>query len=190
MTAYVFTIWSLTITTANIAGIARSRRQRNVAVGRRAAQAAGQEFLRTPDAREWHADVLRGRRVHAYAERQRQSLQYRRSDNMAKLGSPYRESGYLPLFQVHDRLPQGTSFDWPQHFLESTEPRCAVVWSRSETDQSDSSHSLAYSLKGASLGDSDFYVMINAYWQALTFTIQKGSRVIGASPLILRSISK
>ena len=42
------------------------------------------------------------------------------------------------------------------------------------TDQSDSSHSLAYSLKGASLGDSDIYVMINAYWRPLTFTIQAG----------------
>ena len=42
------------------------------------------------------------------------------------------------------------------------------------TDQSDSSHSLAYSLKGASFGDSDLYVMINAYWEALTFTIQEG----------------
>jgi isoamylase len=43
-----------------------------------------------------------------------------------------------------------------------------------DTDQSDSSHSLAYYLSGASLGDSDLYVMINAYWEALTFTIQEG----------------
>jgi isoamylase len=42
------------------------------------------------------------------------------------------------------------------------------------TDQSDSSHSLAYSLRGASLGDADLYVMINAYWEPLTFTIQEG----------------
>jgi isoamylase len=41
------------------------------------------------------------------------------------------------------------------------------------TDQSESSHSLAYSLRGASLNDSDLYVMINIYWQALTFTIQE-----------------
>jgi isoamylase len=41
------------------------------------------------------------------------------------------------------------------------------------TDQSESSHSLAYSLRGASLNDSDLYVMINMYWQALTFTIQE-----------------
>ena len=42
------------------------------------------------------------------------------------------------------------------------------------TDQSDSSHSLAYSLRGAGLSDSDLYVMINAYWEALPFTIQEG----------------
>jgi isoamylase len=42
------------------------------------------------------------------------------------------------------------------------------------TDQSDSSHSLAYSLKGASVGDADLYVMINAYWDALPFAIQEG----------------
>ena len=42
------------------------------------------------------------------------------------------------------------------------------------TDQSDSSHSLAYTLKGGSQGDQDIYVMINAYWKPLTFTIQEG----------------
>ena len=42
------------------------------------------------------------------------------------------------------------------------------------TDQSDSSHSLAYSFKGASLGDADLYVMINAYWDALPFIVQEG----------------
>jgi isoamylase len=42
------------------------------------------------------------------------------------------------------------------------------------TDQSDSSHSLAYSLKGASLGDADLYVMINAYWEPLSFAVQEG----------------
>ena len=41
-------------------------------------------------------------------------------------------------------------------------------------DQSDSSHSLAYSLKGGSFGDQDIYVMINAYWRPLTFAIQEG----------------
>lgn len=36
------------------------------------------------------------------------------------------------------------------------------------------SHSLAFCLHGASQSDSDIYVMINAYWQDLDFTIQEG----------------
>jgi glycogen operon protein len=34
------------------------------------------------------------------------------------------------------------------------------------------SHSLAYRLRGASQGDCDLYVMINAYTEPLTFAIQ------------------
>jgi glycogen operon protein len=41
-------------------------------------------------------------------------------------------------------------------------------------DMSDDSHSLAYALHGASQGDRDLYVMINAYHQDLVFTIQEG----------------
>ena len=53
-------------------------------------------------------------------------------------------------------------------------------------DLSDGSHSLAYALHGGSLQDRDLYVMINAYWQGLTFTVQEGpasawSRVIDTS---------
>ncbi len=36
------------------------------------------------------------------------------------------------------------------------------------------SHTLAYCLHGAACGDDDLYVMVNAYWQDLTFTIQEG----------------
>ena len=42
-------------------------------------------------------------------------------------------------------------------------------------DLSTESHSLAFCLHGASLGDHDLYVMINAFWQDLTFTIQEGT---------------
>ena len=35
------------------------------------------------------------------------------------------------------------------------------------------SHTLAYCLHGASQGDSDLYVMINAYWEDLPFAIQE-----------------
>jgi glycogen operon protein len=38
-----------------------------------------------------------------------------------------------------------------------------------------SSHTLAYCLKGATVGDQDIYVMINAFWEPLDFTIQAGS---------------
>jgi glycogen operon protein len=43
-----------------------------------------------------------------------------------------------------------------------------------DTDLSDTSHTLALCLHGASQGDQDIYVMINAYWQDLTFTVQEG----------------
>jgi glycogen operon protein len=43
-----------------------------------------------------------------------------------------------------------------------------------ETDLSDDSHSLAFALHGASEGDDDLYVMINAYWRSLTFEIHEG----------------
>ena len=41
-------------------------------------------------------------------------------------------------------------------------------------DMGDDSHSLAYALRGASQGDRDLYVMINAYHEPLTFTVQEG----------------
>jgi isoamylase len=43
-----------------------------------------------------------------------------------------------------------------------------------DVDMSYHSHSLAYCLSGKRLRDSDIYVMINAYWEDLSFTIQEG----------------
>jgi glycogen operon protein len=43
-----------------------------------------------------------------------------------------------------------------------------------DSDLSYVSHTLAYCLHGASVGDRDLYVMINAYWEPLTFTVQEG----------------
>jgi isoamylase len=43
-----------------------------------------------------------------------------------------------------------------------------------EPDLAHDSHSLAFHLQGASQGDDDLYVMINAYWQTLSFTVQDG----------------
>jgi len=37
------------------------------------------------------------------------------------------------------------------------------------------SHSLAFALHGESQQDLDIYVMINAYWEELTFQIQEGA---------------
>jgi isoamylase len=42
-------------------------------------------------------------------------------------------------------------------------------------DLSNDSHTLAFCLHGASQGDNDIYVMINAYWQELEFNIQEGT---------------
>jgi isoamylase len=42
-------------------------------------------------------------------------------------------------------------------------------------DLSHHSRSLAFCLHGASQGDDDLYVMINAYWEALEFEIQEGT---------------
>jgi glycogen operon protein len=42
-------------------------------------------------------------------------------------------------------------------------------------DLSHDSHSLAFCLHGASQGDDDIYVMINAYWEALEFQVQEGA---------------
>jgi glycogen operon protein len=45
-----------------------------------------------------------------------------------------------------------------------------------DTDLSGESRSLAFYLSGASQRDDDLYVMINGYWEALTFTIQEGGQ--------------
>ncbi|HUI43311.1 MAG TPA: isoamylase [Terriglobia bacterium] len=42
-------------------------------------------------------------------------------------------------------------------------------------DLSYDSHTLAFCLHGASQNDKDLYVMINAYWEELTFGVQEGS---------------
>jgi len=42
-------------------------------------------------------------------------------------------------------------------------------------DFSHDSHSLAFCLHGASQGDDDVYVMINAYWENLEFRVQEGA---------------
>lgn len=43
-----------------------------------------------------------------------------------------------------------------------------------DVDLSPDSHTLAFCLRGASLKDADLYVMINAYWEPLMFTVREG----------------
>jgi isoamylase len=52
-----------------------------------------------------------------------------------------------------------------------------VLWygTGSSVDLSPQSHAMAFCLHGASQNDQDIYVMINAYWQDLAFTIQEGT---------------
>ena len=51
-----------------------------------------------------------------------------------------------------------------------------VFWygSGPAADLSPDSRSLAFCLHGASQGDDDIYVMINAYWEELEFQVQEG----------------
>jgi glycogen operon protein len=44
-----------------------------------------------------------------------------------------------------------------------------------DVDLSDTSRTLAYCLHGASEEDRDIYVMINAFWEPLTFTVSEGT---------------
>jgi isoamylase len=52
-----------------------------------------------------------------------------------------------------------------------------IAWygTAASVDLTPDSRSLAFCLHGASQGDNDIYVMINAYWQELEFEIQEGS---------------
>lgn len=42
-------------------------------------------------------------------------------------------------------------------------------------DLSNASHALAFALSGCSVGDADIYVIVNAYWRDLEFTVQEGT---------------
>jgi isoamylase len=52
-----------------------------------------------------------------------------------------------------------------------------ITWygTNGQTDISFESHTLAYYLSGQSHNDNDFYVMINTYWEPLTFSVQVAS---------------
>jgi len=89
-------------------------------------------------------------------------------DRLAATQDIFRFFKYMIAFRkAHPSIGRST-------FWNQQKPDVQWYGVGANTDQSDTSHSLAYSLKGASLGDSDLYVMINAYWEALTFMIQEG----------------
>jgi isoamylase len=91
--------------------------------------------------------------------------------NWARLGANqdiFRFFKYMIAFRkAHPSIGRST-------FWNQQNPDVQWYGVGANTDQSDSSHTLAYSLSGASLNDSDLYVMINAYWKPLPFTIQEG----------------
>lgn len=65
----------------------------------------------------------------------------------------------------------------------------------SQADTSFDSHTLAFCLHGASHNDADIYVMINSYWEDLTFTAQEGAanewrRVVETSLLSPQDIAE
>lgn len=65
----------------------------------------------------------------------------------------------------------------------------------SQPDWAYQSRSLALYLQGASQGDRDIYLLINAYWEPLTFTLQEGSfgewqRVVDTSLSTPRDIAE
>jgi len=89
-------------------------------------------------------------------------------DLLTKNQDIFRFFKYMIAFRkAHPSLGRST-------FWDQQNPDVQWYGVGANTDQSDSSHSLAYSLKGATVGDSGIYVMINSYWQPLTFTIQEG----------------
>jgi isoamylase len=89
-------------------------------------------------------------------------------DLLTKNQDVFRFFKYMIAFRkAHPSLGRST-------FWDQQNPDLQWYGVGANADQSDSSHSLAYSLKGATVGDSEIYVMINSYWQALTFMIQEG----------------
>ena len=90
---------------------------------------------------------------------------------MGELGPVGDQPRHVPLLQEHGRVPKahpslGRSRFW----------RGDVHWygAGTDTDLNDSSHTLAFCVHGAAVRDEDVYVMINAYWDNLDFTLQEG----------------
>ncbi len=94
------------------------------------------------------------------------------------------ETGWLDWSQLHANQDIFRFFKSMIAFRKSHPSLCRsrfwredVSWYGvgSSVDYSNESRSLAFCLHGASQGDQDIYVMINAYWGQLEFQIQEGT---------------
>jgi isoamylase len=94
------------------------------------------------------------------------------------------ETGWLDWSQLHANQDIFRFFKSMIAFRKSHPSLCRsrfwredVSWYGvgSSVDSSNESRSLAFCLHGASQGDQDIYVMINAYWRELEFQIQEGT---------------
>lgn len=91
---------------------------------------------------------------------------------MARLAPTEREFGHLPVFKLaiasrkaHPSLSRSRFWREDIHWYGVG----------ATPDLAYDSHSVAFCLDGGSENDQDLYVMINAYWQPLVFTVQEGA---------------
>jgi glycogen operon protein len=94
------------------------------------------------------------------------------------------EISWLDWSQLQANQNTFRFFKWMIAFRKSHPSLCRSRFWREDiswygtghtVDLSPESRSLAFCLHGASQGDDDIYVMINAYWQELQFQIQEGA---------------
>jgi glycogen operon protein len=100
--------------------------------------------------------------------------------------NPYREDNLTTWLDWKLRVDNADIFQFFQKMIafrkahpsiaRSTYWQGDIAWYgvNGAADLTSGSHTIAYRLRGASTGDQDLYVIINAYWDALDFTIQEG----------------
>ena len=104
--------------------------------------------------------------------RQQQPLQPGQRDDLAGLVAARTEPRHPPLLQADDRVPQGASRRSGAAVSGAT--TCSGTVAGADVDWSEGSHELAYCLRGASQGDRDIYVMVNAGPEDAVFAVQEG----------------
>ena len=101
------------------------------------------------------------------------SLRARSSATTATLidwGKADGECGVRRVYAQADRVPQRSPCICRSRFWRSD-----VAWygANGAPDLSPDSHSIAYVVHGASVGDKDVLVMVNMYWQDVSFVLQE-----------------